>query len=57
MFSEKCPYCRSIEFRGVGVRNSFEQALHWILLPYRCFLCGRHFFLFRGVAPVEGTAS
>jgi len=56
VFSEKCPYCRSIEFRGVGVRNAFEQALHWILLPYRCFLCGRHFFLFRGVAPVEGTA-
>jgi hypothetical protein len=33
-----------------------EQAIHWILLPYRCELCGHHFFLFRWMAPAAGTA-
>jgi hypothetical protein len=24
-----------------------EKALFWLLQPYRCGLCGHHFFLFR----------
>ncbi len=56
VLSTCCPYCKSIEFRGVGVRNALEKAFHWILLPYRCSLCGHHFFLFRGLAPIGGTA-
>jgi hypothetical protein len=51
-----CPHCKSIEFRGVGPRNAMERAVHWLLLPYRCDLCGHHFFLMRWLAPVEGTA-
>jgi DNA-directed RNA polymerase subunit RPC12/RpoP len=47
MFVAQCPHCRSIEFRKVGWRNSFERAIRFILLPYRCELCGHHFFLFR----------
>ena len=56
LFSAHCPYCRSIEFRGVGVRNVIEGAFHWLLQPYRCALCGHHFFLFRWQSPIEGTA-
>ena len=56
MFSKQCPNCRSVDFRGVGVRNAMEKALHWLLLPYRCSLCGHHFFLFRWQAPIEGSA-
>lgn len=56
IFSSSCPHCRSVDFRGVGVRNSVEQAMHWLLLPFRCALCGRHFFLFRWMAPIEGPA-
>ena len=37
MLSTRCPYCRSVDFRGVGVRNAVESALHWILLR-----CARH---------------
>jgi hypothetical protein len=51
-----CPHCRSVDFRGVGVRNGLENAMQWILSPYRCSLCGRHFFLFRWQAPLAGTA-
>jgi DNA-directed RNA polymerase subunit RPC12/RpoP len=51
VFSARCPYCRSVDLRPVGVRNSIEQAIHWILLPYRCSLCGRHLFLFRWLTP------
>jgi len=40
----------------VGVRNSIEGALAWIVSPYRCSLCGKHFFLFRWMAPLAGTA-
>jgi transposase-like protein len=47
MFSTRCPHCKSIEFRSVGIRNAIEGAIHWLLLPYRCSLCGHHFFLFR----------
>jgi hypothetical protein len=55
LFSKHCPHCRSVEFRGVGARNAFEKAVHWILLPFRCSLCGRHFFLMRWLAPAHGT--
>ena len=47
---------RSIDFRGVGVRNAVEKAFQWLFLPFRCSLCGRHFFVFRWVAPANGTA-
>jgi transposase-like protein len=53
VFSTRCPRCKSIDFRSVGVRNAMEKTLQWILLPFRCALCGRHFFLFRWLAPVE----
>jgi transposase-like protein len=56
MSSTRCPYCKSIEFRGVGVRNAVEKAFSWIVSPYRCSLCGHHFFLFRWRAPIQGTA-
>ncbi len=56
MFSARCPHCRSAEFRGVGLRNILEKAVRWLLSPYRCDLCGRHFFLFRWRAPAGGTA-
>jgi hypothetical protein len=51
MFVTHCPHCRSIEFRRVGWRNSMEKAMAWLLLPYRCELCGHHFFLFRWQTP------
>jgi DNA-directed RNA polymerase subunit RPC12/RpoP len=47
LFSTHCPYCRSIDFRSVGARNSIEAAFEWLLHPYRCGFCGHHFFLFR----------
>ncbi|MEP7353972.1 MAG: hypothetical protein ABI824_12135 [Acidobacteriota bacterium] len=53
MFSKTCPFCRSTAFRSVGVRNKMEQAIHWFMLPFRCELCGHHFFLFRWAAPAE----
>ena len=56
MLSKQCPHCKSVDFRGVGMRNAMERALRWLLSPYRCSLCGRHFFLFRWLAPLEGTA-
>ena len=56
MFRPRCPHCRSVDFRGVGVRNAFEGAIYWLLLPFRCSLCGRHFFVLRWLAPVDGTA-
>lgn len=46
-FAARCPRCRSIDFRSVGVRNFIERAIHWLFLPYRCELCGHHFFLLR----------
>jgi prevent-host-death family protein len=54
VFSPRCSHCGSVEFRGVGVRNTVERAAHWFFLPYRCSLCGRHFFLFRWMAPEAG---
>jgi len=40
----------------VGARNAAEKAVHWILLPFRCSLCGRHFFLLRWLAPAGSSA-
>lgn len=54
MFAAKCPHCRSVDFREVGVQNFLERAIHWLLLPYRCELCGRHFFIFRWLQPAAG---
>ncbi|HEY1496066.1 MAG TPA: hypothetical protein VGF49_16050 [Candidatus Solibacter sp.] len=56
MFTAKCPHCRSVDFRGVGARNFFERAIHWLYVPYRCELCGHHFFLLSWLAPASGTA-
>ena len=56
MIFPRCPHCRSVDFRVVGVRNFVEVAIHWFFLPYRCTLCGRHFFLFRWMVPGHGTA-
>ncbi len=56
LFSSQCPYCKSIDFRPVGARNSVDEALHWLLQPYRCSLCGHHFFLFRRQGLIGGTA-
>lgn len=56
LFSRQCPYCRSIEFRFVGIRNSTEEAFFWLLQPCRCELCGHHFFLVRWQLPVADTA-
>ena len=56
LFSTHCPHCRSIDFRRVGARNSIEAAFHWLLQPYCCGLCGRHFFLLRWQALIGGTA-
>jgi len=48
-----CPYCSSVDYRSVGIRNRLEGALLWLLAPCRCELCERHFFLFRWHAPAE----
>jgi len=56
MFLPRCPHCRSVEFRGVGSRNAMERAILFLLLPFRCTLCGRHFFVFRWLASADGTA-
>jgi len=53
LFSRRCPYCGSVELRGVGTRNSVEQSLLWIVHPYRCCLCGHHVFLFRWQSPIQ----
>jgi transposase-like protein len=52
LLSTRCPHCKSIDFRSVGVRSTFERAFHWLLQPYRCSLCGRHFCLFRWQIPI-----
>jgi transposase-like protein len=56
LFATRCPHCRSIDFRSVDTRNGVEAAFHWLLQPYRCALCGHHFFLFRWQTLVGGTA-
>ena len=56
IFSSKCPHCRSITFRSVGSRNAVEQAVRWFVLPYRCSLCGRHFFLPRWLSAIPEPA-
>jgi len=47
-----CPHCKSIDFRAVDTQDAIERACLWLLQPYRCALCGRHFFLFRWRAPI-----
>jgi transposase-like protein len=47
LFSSGCPFCRSIDYRSVDIRNAIESSLLWLLQPYRCSLCGHHFFRFR----------
>ena len=56
LFHSSCPHCKSVDFRAVGVRNSFEKAINWIVQPYRCGLCGHHFFLPRWQAPLADPA-
>jgi hypothetical protein len=56
-FTGRCPHCRSVDFRAVGVRNRIEAALLWLLTPQRCELCGRHFFLSRWVHAQESFAA
>jgi predicted Zn-ribbon and HTH transcriptional regulator len=56
MLIARCPHCKSVDFRGVGLRNWLERMARFVLAPYRCSLCGRHFFLLRWTAPAEGTA-
>jgi hypothetical protein len=55
MFLPQCTHCRSIHFRSVGWRNSLEKAMSWLVLPYRCELCGHHFFLFRWLTPLSAA--
>ena len=55
-FCTRCPHCRSVDFRSVGVRNGLERALGWLLQPHRCSLCGRHVLLFRWQAAALGAA-
>ena len=52
-------------FVGTGMLRSVTTALpppppegelRKVNVRYRCSLCGRHFFLFRWRAPLEGTA-
>ena len=40
---------------GIARTPSAERAIHWLVVPYRCCLCGHHFFLFRWLAPIGGT--
>jgi hypothetical protein len=40
----------------VGTRNALEKALDWIILPFRCSLCGHHLFLFRWQVPAHEKA-
>lgn len=55
MLLARCPHCRSVDFRGVGDRNSLETTLRRLFVPFRCMLCGRHFFILRWLAPTEET--
>jgi predicted Zn-ribbon and HTH transcriptional regulator len=41
----RCPHCKSIDYRKVGARGALEEALQWLLRPFRCGLCGHHFYL------------
>jgi hypothetical protein len=52
----RCTHCKSIDFRSVGTRNALEKAFLWLRLPYRCELCGHHFFLFRWQTPLAEAA-
>jgi hypothetical protein len=54
-FVRRCPHCKSVDFRSVGSRNFVEKALHWIMPPFRCCLCGHHFYLVRWLTSVAET--
>ena len=56
MIFPRCPHCRSVDFRAVGDRSALERALHFIFLPFRCSLCGRHFFICRWLLSPDGAA-
>jgi hypothetical protein len=45
-----CPHCKSVEYRSVETTTVLEQVFQWLVLPFRCTLCGHHFFLFRWLA-------
>jgi DNA-directed RNA polymerase subunit RPC12/RpoP len=47
LFVSRCPNCRSILYRSVEPRGAVERAFQWLLHPYQCSLCGRHFYLCR----------
>ena len=55
-FAHCCPYCKSIDFRSVATRNTFERAFRWLFQTYRCGLCGRHFCLLRRSGPLGEAA-
>lgn len=56
MFSSRCPFCRSIDFRSVGALTAIESALFRLLQPCHCELCGRRFHLWRWQTPVTDPA-
>jgi hypothetical protein len=56
IFGKRCPHCRSIDIRNVGLRSTIERAIYWLVSPYRCGLCGHHFFLWRWQAPIGDAA-
>ncbi len=47
----RCPHCKSIDYRQVGMQNAIERAFRWLLQPCRCDLCGHPFYLFRWQVP------
>jgi hypothetical protein len=53
LLSAHCPHCKSIDFRVVGLRNSVEKLISFAFLPFRCGLCGQHFFMIRWLAPSD----
>jgi len=55
-FSSCCPYCKSIDFRIVGLQNGFERTFRWLFQPYRCALCGHHFCLIRRSTAIGDAA-
>jgi hypothetical protein len=32
-----------------------EKAFLWLFMPFRCALCGHHFFMLRWLVPVEAS--
>ena len=56
-FSNRCPRCKSIDFRTVGTQNTLERTFQWLVQPCRCCLCGRHFYLIRRLARIGETVA